>query len=127
VAEAPRSWSTLVTADQATVAGTEKVVATLSGVTPRRADSVIRLLGVVYATGAAGTTTLTLRVRRDGLTGAVVGEASVVALSGAVQGEASIQVEDAGRGEGSFTYVLTATIAGAAATVNSAALQALAT
>lgn len=125
MAKQPRAFAAQVTADNATADGVEEVVATLAGVAPRTADERIRLVGTVFATGAVGTTAATLRIRRDSLAGAVVGEAAVTALAGAVTGNATVQAEDTGRGEGSFTYVLTASIAGAAATVNSAVLTAL--
>lgn len=72
-----------------------------------------------------GTTNVTLAIRRDSLTGAVVGEAVEADVAGAADIVYTIQQEDTGRGEGSFTYVLTARIDGAAATIRSGTLLAL--
>lgn len=125
MARAPKVYSVLVTADNPTADGVEEVVATLTGVAAPWPDTTVRLLGAVAATGAVGTTTLTVRVRRDGLAGAVVGEAVVTQIAGAVSVTAPIAVqEDRGELTGQ-AYVLTAAIAGAAATVTAAELIAL--
>lgn len=109
--------------DNATALGVEEVLVTVPGVRVGADRPKIVLVGHAYATGAVGTTTMTLRIRRTNLAGAIVGEAVAVGLAGAVQEEASIVAED-DQGAGSFDYVLTGTIAGAAATVNGATLDA---
>ncbi len=109
--------------DAATIAGTEVVEVTLPVNVPQGRTKIV-LIGDVYVTGAVGTTTVTVRVRRDSLTGAIVGEAVVNQVVGAVAAVTPIVAED-DRGPGPFTWVLTATIAGAAATFNGATLDAI--
>jgi hypothetical protein len=99
------------TTDTTLVTTAETVVATLAGVSLPRAGHSVDLEGhVTLATGTA-TTGLTLRVRRDGLTGALVGETTpdaVEAAAGSVETH-DITATDAAPGElANATYVLTA-------------------
>lgn len=127
MAKPPRIFYTEALADNATVAGVEEVVATLNGVRTTSPGGQVRFVGNVLATGGAGTTTLTVRVREDSLTGTLVGEAAVVDITGAITADATVVAEHSPGEVAGKVYVLTAAIAGAAGTVNAATLQAFAT
>lgn len=120
-----RRYSTQVTADTTLTTTSETVVATLSGITTSQAGQTIALRGQATITTGGSTTAITLRVRRDSVSGTVVGEAiadQIEAAAGSTETH-DIYAEDTTRGEGSgFTYVLTAQQTAAAA--NGSALQA---
>lgn len=87
---------------------TETVVATLTGVTPEFANQVVKLRGWLKATTGTGTTAGLLRIRRGGLTGTSLGEATAETLAfvASKTTEGAAEYEDT-PGEGTFTYVLT--------------------
>lgn len=122
-----RRFSSLNTVDTALPAATETVVATVTGVLGEFPDGHVVLLGNVAVTGAAGVTTMTLRVRRLALAGAIVGELVVAQVPAAVQAVGSIQVEEDFVGGVPPTYVLTATSTGGASTATQSDLAALVT
>lgn len=104
--------------DTTLVTVAETVVATLSGVSSRGPGQRVDLEGEATVTTGGSTTALTLRVRRDGLTGTLVDEAivdQVEAAAGSTETH-SINCSDANPGElANATYVLTVAQTGAAA------------
>lgn len=104
----PQVYTTpVLTNASESAANTETVVATLSGVQTRLPNQNIILRGWVSLTSGAAATAITLRLRRDSLTGTLV--KSLVLAGGftaAAISELEIDAEDS-RGEGSFTYVVT--------------------
>ncbi len=120
-----RRFSALATGDVALGAGVETVVATIAGIVGEFADGHVVLLGNVAVTGAAGVTSMTLRVRRAALAGAIVGELAVAQVPAAVQAVGSIQVEEDFAGGAPPTYVLTAQSTGGASTATQSDLVAL--
>ncbi len=122
-----RRFSAFTAADAALALATETVVATVQGVVGEFTDGHVELEGVAAVLGAAGTTNVTMRVRRGGLAGALVGEASVTVVTGAVNGTCPIAVADDFATGAPPVYVLTATMAGAAGTCTMADLIALVT
>lgn len=106
---------------------TETVIATLAGVRSSRPDTTVTLMGVARIAGAVGVTGVSLIVRRDSLTGAIVGDGTLDAIPGAVERASPIVVRDT-RGElAGVTYVLVASAQGAAATKDWATLSAIVT
>ena len=122
-----RRFSAFTAVDAALALATETVVATVSGVLGEFPDGHVVLVGNVAVLGAAGTTNVTLRVRRAGLAGAIVGEATVTVVTGAVNAACVIGVEEDFVGGAPPIYVLTATMAGAAGTATQSDLAALVT
>ena len=122
-----RRFSAFTAVDTALPAATETVVATVSGLVSEFPDGHVVLEGTVAVTGAVGTTTVTLRIRRAGVAGALVGEAAVTQDAGAVSVTATVAVEDDFAAGAPPIYVLTATQAGAAGTATQADLLALVT
>ncbi len=120
-----RRFSAFTVADTALPLATETVVATVTGVLGEFGDGHIELEGIAAVLGQAGTTNVTMRIRRSGLAGAIVGEASVTVLTGAVNGTCMVAVGDDFTGGAPPVYVLTATAAGGAATATQADLIAL--
>lgn len=113
-----------VAGDTACPLATETVLATIGGVATQSADGQVNIDGWAQVTGAAGSTTTTLRVRRGtDATGALVGEGNAETHAASAIVERSISVQDV-PGEGTFSYVVTATCAGAAGTANQAAATA---
>ncbi len=120
-----RRYSTYTQTDTPIVTVAETVVATVTGVSTDPYNTVVALRGEFTITTGATTTGLTVRVRRDSLTGAVVGEAETQQLETAAGStedhdfyvEDPITAEFIGR-----TYVLT--VAPVAATANAAVLSA---
>lgn len=122
---AVRKLSAYVSADTSLVTTAETVVATLTGVGTNQPGQTVALRGVYQITLGASTTAVTTRVRRDSLTGALVGEANVEQISTAAASteEHVIEVEEVAPGEFSGrTYVLT--VQQTAATGNGSVLQA---
>lgn len=111
--------------DTPLVTTAETVIATLAGVSTNQPGQTVALRGSARITTGAATTALTLRVRRDSLTGTLVGEATpeqIEAVAGSTEGH-DIYVQESDPGEFSGrTYVLTAQQT--AATGNGAALNA---
>ena len=127
-----RVYNTVQTADTTLVTTAETVVAALSGVATNQPGSQIGLRGEVTVTTGASTTGVTLRVREDSLTGAIVDEATANAVQAAAGSTEThdIAVDFGAAGEfGSKTFVLTAQQVGAAAngTVLQASLEATVT
>ncbi len=122
-----RRFSAISGVDTALPAATETVVGTVAGIIGEFADGHLVLLGSVAVTGAVGVTTVTLRVRRINLAGALVAEAVVVQVPGAVSAVGSIQVEEDFAGGVPPTYVLTVTSTGGASTATLSDLAALVT
>jgi hypothetical protein len=120
-----RSYSTDVSADTNIVTTAETVVATLSGVSVARLGEIPRLHGVVSITLGTATTAVVLRVRRDSVTGTVVGEVQTDQIYSAAGSNETheIVVSDIGVGElAGATYVLT--VVQTAATGNGTATHA---
>lgn len=123
-----RRFSTYVTADVTLVTTAETVVATLSGVSTNQPGQTVAFRGNLTLTTGANTTAVTLRVRRDTVTGTVVGEAvpdAVSAAAGSVESHA-VSVASTTLGEfGSGVFVLTAEQTGATTngTVSQCSLQ----
>lgn len=110
-------------------ANTETVVATVTNVQPRALGQGILLDGAVNITPQAAATSITLRVRRGSLTGALVGSAWPTTLDPAADPQVcGVHVCDRVAEVNNATYVLTAQQAGAAgdATVANANLEATA-
>lgn len=121
-----RNYTAPVTADTSLVTVAETVIATLSNVGTTRPGEPIKLRGWAQITTGGSTTALTLRIRRDSLSGAVVGEGNPENVSAAAGSTESHEIvtQDSFAGEvPSQTYVLTAQQTGAAA--NGSCLQAL--
>lgn len=116
-------YQTTQTADTTLVTTAETVVATLSGVnTPRRTS--VYLKGWAQLTTGVATTAVTPRIRRDSVSGTLVGEGNAVTIGAAAGGTEDFEVEgiDSGVDLANGTYVLT--LAQTAATGNGTALQA---
>ncbi len=119
-----------VPTDTTLVTVAETVVATLAGVSMARPGESVRLHGECSVLTGVATTALTLRVRRDGLAGALVGEAvpeSVEAAAGGTE-DHDIVMTDLPAGElAGATYVLTVqqTAATGNGTVAHASLEAV--
>lgn len=112
-------------ADTTLVTTAETVIATLSGVSSQRPGQRVDLKGQATVTTGAGTTGLTLRVRRDGLTGTLVDEALADTAEAAAASTEThdIAATDAAPGEiAGATYVLT--VAQVGATGNGSAVHA---
>ena len=116
-----RTFSTYVTADTTLVTVAETVIATLSGVSTNQPGQTVALHGQATVASGGSTTGVTLRVRRDNLIGALVGEALPDTLQGAAGTTEThdIYTEDSGAGEFSGrAYVLTMQQVAAAANGN---------
>lgn len=119
-----------VNSAQTLVTTAETVVATLSNVASTRADQKIHLEGHINITTGTSTTSVTLRVRQDSLTGTVVDTAEVDTLASPAAGTPEdhyITADFTPSGElSNKTFVLTAAQTGATAngTVNLASLRA---
>ena len=95
----------------------ETVFATVTGVGTDQSNRRVRLFGQVNFTTGAGTTSLTLRWRRDSLTGAIVNAAQVDTLAsaaGSSEDHSILAVDTPGEIAGA-TYVCTVQQAAAAA------------
>lgn len=116
-------YSVPFSADVNVVNVTETVVATLPGIDAFNAQSIMRLLSWVQFTPGATHTSVTPRIRRTDINGAVVGEANArtFAAAGAQILEVSLLTEDQPGDVASQAYVLTLQQAGGAG--NLTALQ----
>jgi hypothetical protein len=113
-----RTTSTEVTADTTLVTTAETVIATLSDVSTSRPGGTVRFRGEAKLTTGGSTTAVTLRVRRDSVSGTVVDESNAVTIEAAAGSteDHDIQCDDSPSGEiFGATYVLTAQQTGAAA------------
>lgn len=120
-----RRFTTYVETDTSLVTVAETVIATLTGVSTSQPGQTVALRGHAKITTGGSTTALTLRIRRDGLAGALVGEAVPVQISAAAGSTEDHEhyAEESSPGEFSGrTYVLTAQQTAAAA--NGSALTA---
>lgn len=123
-------YETEVNSAQTLTTTAETVVATLTGVSSKRAGQRVHLEGHINITTGTSTTAVVLRVRQDSLTGTVVDTVETDSLAAAAAGNPEdhfIEADFAAGGELSLkTFVLTASQTGAAAngTVNLAALRA---
>lgn len=109
--------------DQPVVTTAETVVGTLSGITTSRPGVTLKLKATLQITLGANTTGLTIRIRRDSLTGTVVNEANVTQIGTAAGSTETIDTmcDDPISGEiNNATYVVT--IQQAAATANGSVL-----
>lgn len=125
----PQVYSVSVAADTTLVTTAETVLATLTGVSMQRPGQSIRLHGEFTIQTGGSTTGLTIRVRRDGLTGAIVDEGQTVQVESAAGNveDHDIVVVDVPSGElAAATYVLTCVQVAAAAngTATHASLEA---
>lgn len=113
-----------VTANITLALNTETVVATLAGITTLPGGARVLLDGTVLFDGAVGTTSGIVRIRRDSVTGTLVGEGQAVTVAGDVTVSIPVHAEDAPGEISGRSYVLTAEAAGAAALSGHAALSA---
>jgi len=119
----PTAWQQTVINDvignQSITTTTETVIATLAGINSRSVGASIKLLGVCTFAVAAATTSVTLRIRPDSISGTAL---ATTVVEGGVAGDIAdatgvIVAEDLFTGEYcNKTYVLT--IAAAAAGAN---------
>lgn len=122
---AKRTYSVAPTADTPLVTTAETVVATLPGVSTDRPGQLVRLRADYVVTIGTGGTAVTHRIRRDSLTGTVVGESNTEQISTAAGSTESHEfyAEDSFAGEvAGQTYVLT--VQQTAATANGTVLRA---
>jgi hypothetical protein len=123
-----RKMSTYQETDTTLVTTAETVVATLTGVSTNQPNQQVGLRGTYNITLGAATTALVTRIRRDSVSGTVVGEVQteqIFSAAGSTE-DHEIYREDAGAGEFSGrTYVVTVsqTAATGNGTVNNASLE----
>lgn len=120
-----RIVSVVATGDVALPLATETVVATLPGVSPGDAGATIHLEGTAQVTTGVGATTVTPRIRRVGLAGALVGEANAITTPASSTLQIIHEEDDAPGDVASLVYVLTLTAAGVAGTCLHSALKAV--
>jgi hypothetical protein len=105
-----RTYSVVATTDVPLVTTAETVVATLPGVTTDKAGQLIRITADYVITTGTNTTALTHRIRRDSLTGTIVGEVNaeqIEAAAGSTEAH-DFYCEDSFAGEvAGQVYVLT--------------------
>ena len=123
-----RRYTSYSETDTTLVTTAETVIATVTGVSTSQAGQFVAIKGTANITRGASTTAVVYRVRRDSLTGTVVGEVQteqIFSAAGSTENHV-IYREDAGAGEFSGrTYVVTAsqTAASANGTVNNASVE----
>lgn len=125
---AVRRFSAYSETDTTLVTTAEAVVATVTGTSANQAGQTVAVRGTYNITLGTNTTAVVTRVRRDSLTGTVVGEVQTEQIFSAAGSseEHEIYREDVGAGEFSGrTYVVTAsqTAASANGTVNNASVE----
>lgn len=123
-----RRFSVYSEVDTTLVTTAETVVATLTGTSTNQAGQQVALRGKANITLGTSTTAIVSRIRRDSLTGTVVGEVQTEQISSAAGSTEDHEIyrEDVGAGEFSGrTYVMTVsqTAASANGTVNNASLE----
>lgn len=123
-----RRFSTYTETDTPLVTTAETVVATLAGVSTNQPGQTVALRGKANITLGTGTTAIVTRIRRDSLTGTVVGEVQTeqIATAAGSTEDHEIYHEESNPGEFSGrTYVMTVSQTGASAngTVNNASLE----
>src|SRR5438128_1723853 len=107
-----RTYSVSVTADVALTSAVEATVLTLPGVNTDNVSQIVSLIGTVSILTAAGATSCTLRWRRSGLTGTLVGEANLITMAATTSFLPPLSFDDTPGEVASLPYVLTATMAG---------------
>jgi hypothetical protein len=117
--------STSTVGDTAMTAATETVVATLNGISTQTPDQLVTLIGSGSVLTQAGGTTVTLRIRRVSLAGALVGEGNPHNIGASLSSRLSEEFDDIPGDVAGLTYVLTATSAVGNATFTDAALMAI--
>ncbi len=120
-----RVWSTTEAGDVTCPLATETVVATLNGVSVPDPGSAVRLHGTAHVLTGVGATTITPRIRRTSLTGALIGEADAIAVVASSIVAIVYDVDDLPGDVASLPYVLTLTCAGVAGTKNNSYLSAV--
>lgn len=122
-----RTNKAFVTADTALVTTAETVVATLAGLSTQFADSVVMLRGWVDITTGTGVTGVTLRIRRTGVAGVLVGEGNIIAIGASTTGAFDVEATDNPGEIAGGVYVLTAQQAAATGngSVTAATLEAV--
>lgn len=123
-----RRFSSYSETDTTLVTTAETVVATLTGVSTAQPGQSVGLRGKANITLGTGTTAIVSRLRRDSVSGTVVGEVQTEQISSAAGSTEDHEIyhEDANAGEFSGrTYVMTVSQTGASAngTVNNASLE----
>lgn len=121
----PSRTSVFATGDTAVPLATETVVATLNGVNVDRPDARVDLVGFVQVTTGGVGSGIVPRIRRDSLTGTLVGEGNNINAVASNTVSVPLNVQDAPPEMAGGTYVLTLTVTGAAATAIQASLLAL--
>lgn len=119
-----RTLSVTQLGDVAGTLATEVVACTLSGISPADANAAVRLHGSAHILTGGAATTITPRIRRTSLTGALVGEADAINVVAANIVIVTVDVDDVPGDVASMVYVLTITCAGAAGTINNSYLSA---
>jgi hypothetical protein len=100
-------------------AAAETVVATLTGVELKYSDQVIKLSGAINFTVGTSGNAATLRIRRDTLTGTLVGTAQTLPVTTVVATDTvigAVNVSDQPGNVAGQVYVMTLQVATAAAT-----------
>lgn len=123
-----RRFSAYGETDTSLVTTAETVVASVSGTSTNQAGQTVSIRGKANITLGATTTAVVMRVRRDSLTGTVVGEVQTEQISTAAGSTEDHEIyrEEVAPGEFSGrTYVITAsqTGAGGNGTVNNASVE----
>lgn len=108
--------SVFSTVDVTLTLATEVVVVTLNGISPSDAFQTVSLFGRAHVTTGAGATTVTPRIRRGSLTGALVGEANAITTPASTTVEIEIEADDQPGDVAGLAYVFTLTAAGVAGT-----------
>ncbi len=114
-----------VTVAVSVVGVTETVIATLTMANPPSGGFTARLLALLKFTAGTGQTSVTLRWRRNSLTGTVVGVAQAVNVTAANTSDNVHAAEDAPGDVANQVYVLTATQAGGAGNGSAVLVEAL--
>lgn len=110
-------YSGFATADVSLVTTAETVVATVTVPSTPNPGATVTIEGHCQLTVGTGTTALTPRIRRGGLTGALVGEGNALGVSGAAGSteEVDLTVDDQPGEVVNQVYVLTVAQTGATA------------
>ena len=111
-----RPVSVFFTADVTLTLATEVVIMTLPGINTENISQIVRVFGSVQITTVASATTLTLRVRRNSLTGTLIGESNAITTAASTTFAFPFSVDDTPGEVASLPYVITGTAAGAAGT-----------
>lgn len=123
-----RRFSAYGETDTSLVTTAETVVATLTGTSTNQAGQTVAIRGKANITLGTNTTAIVTRIRRDSVSGTVVGEVQTEQISTAAGSTEDHEIyrEESAPGEFSGrTYVMTVSQTGASAngTVNNASLE----